>query len=61
MSENDKHHLISENLYKVLYMVKQLQNGNMSHYAFGQCIKKHHDEIQKLKRLQITKTTNERK
>lgn len=47
----NKHHLISEELYKVLYLTKLLQNETISIFTFKECIKVYNKEIQKLKRI----------
>lgn len=47
--EQKKHHMISDNLYKVLLTVKQLQNENINYFTFKQLINQQKEEIQKLK------------
>lgn len=62
MSETEiKYHRISPNLYNVLYLVKILQNNNLSYYHFKLMIRSYRDEIQKLKRPKLNNKKKEGK
>lgn len=54
MNENQKkRHLISDNLYKVLWATKQMLTENISYGTMKGIIKMHEEEILKLKRPKL--------
>ena len=54
----DKRHLINEELYKILYLVKLVHTENISLHTFRQCLQNYSDEIKKLKRPLSVKKGN---